>query len=114
MTKPQKIEGGMEERIELLVRKYLYVDPMTLRQWEDTAKMWGDTCTVCGKPMIPNKYADEFEKKILKLFSTEIEKAKAEATEDVLRMVGDILPYSVGFTGRFYALKDELLNSKSK
>lgn len=74
---------GEEDKIQFLIRKYLYIDPMSLKQWEDTAKMWGDSCKLCGKPMIPNKYADEFEKKMLKLIRTLIEEAKAEEREKI-------------------------------
>ena len=102
MTKPQKIEGGWEQEF----------DELAVPDGDSEPDGQGGYTASYDRLVVTLTKEQDYV--IRNFISSEIEKAKAEATEDVLRMVGDILPYSVGFTGRFYALKDELLNSKSK
>ncbi len=85
MTKKQN--NNWRERFELLVRQYLYIDPLDLDHWEMIAKKFGENCPVCGKLMVPNKYADEFEKKLQKLVKSEIDKAVEDKILEISKII---------------------------
>lgn len=74
------------ELTQFLIREYLYIDPMSLKQWENTAKVYGENCCVCGKPLIPNKFSDEFEKKLLKHIEELLFQSKSQTVEQILGM----------------------------
>ena len=75
------------ETTQLLIRKYLYIDPNSLDHWKQLAKMMGENCKVCGKPLVPNEYADEFENKLLSLISSELQREREKVLEEVNEMI---------------------------
>jgi hypothetical protein len=59
-----------------------------------------------GDGAIPTPDLDD----IKHFLATAITEERKKVIEEVLGKVEEILPYGAGFTGRFYTLKDEVLN----
>lgn len=81
--------------MELLIRKYLYIDPNGLDYWKKLAKMIGENCKVCGKPLVPNKYADEFEKKLLKAITKTLQQQREDDIKNICKGVDKIISDNV-------------------
>lgn len=77
---------------------------------ELSAELKRDLAMVVGVCCADVKSGYSFEAQpIFDLVAKQLSLAHKQGVKETLEAVEDILPYSVGFTGRFYTLKEELL-----
>ena len=104
------------ELTQFLIRKYLYIDPNDLYHWKKLAKMMGENCKVCGKPLVPNEYADEFENKLLDFISFELQSIFEEIDSCQMEDTDVVHPLLIkGFDWNKYAdIRQKYLGKEEK
>jgi hypothetical protein len=86
LDKKKGKELEWEKDLQFEIRKALYIDPKGLKDWKFSVDKWGKNCPMCGKLFVPNDFADEFEKKLLKVVSSLLTQQRTELLEEIKNM----------------------------